>query len=213
MTTVIRATDRNRGVHGVAFNFDDIAAKAESYLDTVRVEAGRIVDAARQEAEAIRQQAQQQGHQAAMQAVEQMIAKQLSTVLPALRQTIQDIQHAKQAWLTHWEASAVHVAAAIAARLIRGELNDRPEITLTLLREALELAAGSSQLRIHINPDDHQAIGGQVEMLVGELATLTSAEIVPDARITRGGCRVETSFGVIDQQFEAQLKRIEEELT
>ncbi len=112
MTTVIRATDRNRGVHGVAFNFDDIAAKAESYLDTVRVEAGRIVEAARQEAEAIRQQAQQQGHQAAMQAVEQMIAKQLSTVLPALRQTIQDIQHAKQAWLTHWEASAVHVAAA-----------------------------------------------------------------------------------------------------
>ncbi len=213
MTTVIRATDRNRGVHGVAFNFDDIAAKAESYLDTVRVEAGRIVEAARQEAEAIRQQAQQQGHQAAMQAVEQMIAKQLSTVLPALRQTIQDIQHAKQAWLTHWEASAVHVAAAIAERLIRGELNDRPEITLTLLREALELAAGSSQLRIHINPDDHQAIGGQVEMLVGELATLTSAEIVPDARITRGGCRVETSFGVIDQQFEAQLKRIEEELT
>ena len=43
--------------------------------------------------------------------------------------------------------------------------------------------------------------------------TLTTAEIVADPAITLGGCRVETRFGIIDQQFEAQLKRIEEELT
>ena len=52
----------------------------------------------------------------------------------------------------------------------------------------------------------------QVEMLVGELSTVTTAEVKADPEITCGGCRVETSFGVIDQQFEAQLKRIEEEL-
>ena len=34
-----------------------------------------------------------------------------------------------------------------------------------------------------------------------------------DPEIARGGCRVETRFGTIDQQFEAQLARIEEELT
>ena len=39
------------------------------------------------------------------------------------------------------------------------------------------------------------------------------AEITADATISRGGCRVETRFGTIDQQFESQLKRIEEELT
>ena len=213
MSTIIRATDRGCGEHCVEFNFDDMASRADNYLDTVRAEAARIVAAARREAEAIRQDAQREGHQAAMQAVEQMVARQLATVLPALRQVIQDIQHAKQAWLTHWEASAVHVSAAIAGRLIRRELADQPEITLTLVREALELATGSSQLRIHLNPDDHKAIGSQVDTLVNELATLTTAEVVADDEITRGGCRVETSFGIIDQQFEAQLKRIEEELT
>ena len=79
-----------------------------------------------------------------MQSVEQFVQKQLATVLPALRQAMDDLHHAKQAWLTHWEAAGVHVAAAIAKRLIRGELSQRPEITLTLVREALELAAGSA---------------------------------------------------------------------
>jgi len=213
MSSIIRATDRNRGTHGVAFNFDDMAARADQYLDQLRAEAAKIVLGARQQAAAIRQQAERDGRQAALQAVEQIVQKQLATVLPALHKAIQDIQHAKQAWLTHWEAGAVHVAAAIAQRLMRRELGQHPEITLALVREALELAAGNAELRIHLNPEDHQAIASQVNILIKELAGLARAELIADPEITRGGCRVETRFGVIDQQFEAQLKRIEEELT
>jgi flagellar assembly protein FliH len=42
---------------------------------------------------------------------------------------------------------------------------------------------------------------------------LAGAELSGDPQISPGGCRVETQFGTIDQQFESQLKRIEEELT
>ncbi len=208
MPTIIRATDRNRGTHAQAFNFDDMGVRAETYVASVRAEAKKIVAQAQREAESIRKRAEQDGRQAAMDAVENMVRKQLSSA----RRVIEEIQHAKQAWLTHWEASAVHVAAAIAQRLIRRELPEHPEITLTLVREALELAAGSAQLRILMNPDDHKALGKQVEVLIDELSGLGEAEFVADPDITPGGCRVETRFGMIDQQFEAQLERIEEEL-
>ena len=213
MSTIIRAAGPGRQTPSVAFNFDDMAVKASQYLDKVRGEAGEIVAQAQREAGAIREKAQREGHQAGRQEVEQIVRQQLATALPALRKVIEDIQHAKQAWLTQWEANAVHVAAAIAERLIRRELTRQPEITLTLVREALELAAGSSQLRIHLNPDDYKEIGPRAELLVKELSSLTTAELLADPDITPGGCRVETRFGVIDQQFEAQLKRIEEELT
>jgi flagellar assembly protein FliH len=213
MSTIIRATASGQHAPSVAFNFDDMAVQANRYLEKVRAEAAEITAKAQQQADGVRVKAEQRGYQAGWQAVEQIVRKQLATALPALKNVIQDIQHAKQTWLSHWEASAVHVAAAIAQRLIRRELTRQPEITLTLIREALELAAGSSQLRIHLNPADHKAIGQQAEMLIGELSTLTTAELVADPEITPGGCRVETRFGVIDQQFEAQLKRIEEELT
>jgi len=213
MSTIIRATDHNRGTHRVVYNFEDMVGQANRYLEKVRAEAAKIVVQAQREADAVKAQAVHEGREAGRREIEQMVGKQLGTVLPALKQAIADIQHAKQAWLTHWEASAVHVAAAIAGRLIRRELSRQPEITLDLVREALDLAAGHSQLRIHLNPADHESMGTQVEQLLRELSTLTEAEIVSDAGITPGGCRVETRFGIIDQQFEAQLKRIEEELT
>jgi flagellar assembly protein FliH len=213
MSTIIRSTEGNRNLERVAFNFDDMTAQADRYLDKVRAEAVKIVLKAQQDAAAARSQAQREGQQLAMQAVEGMIQKQLATALPALGQAVQEIQHAKQAWLRHWEAAAVHVATAIAGRLVRRELEQHPEITLTLIREALELAAGSPQLRIHVHPDDYKAFGGQIEMLTKELSGMAATEFVADVEITRGGCRVETRFGAIDQQFEAQLQRIEEELT
>ena len=210
MSNVIRATDRNQGVVGVAFNFDDMATQAKTYLEKVRAEAVKIVAKAQKDADGLRKRAEQEGRQAAMQAVDQMVQKQLATVLPGLRQAVADIQHAKQAWLTHWEASGVHLAAAIAKRIIRNELTRQPEITLSLVREALELAAGSTEVRLHLNPDDHRALGKSVQVLIQEMSGMGSPEVVADPAVTRGGCRVETRFGTIDQQFEAQLARIEE---
>jgi flagellar assembly protein FliH len=212
MSTIIRASDRNRGTHGVAFNFDDMSVQADRYLAKIRSEAAKIVVKAQQEAGAIRKSAESEGRQAGMQVVEEMVHKQLTTVIPALKQAVQNIQDARHTWLSHWEAGSVHLAAAIAKRLIRRELREQPDITLTLVREALNLAAGSSKLRILLNPSDLQSLGNQVQTLVKELPPHMETELVADKDITPGGCRVETQFGVIDQQFEAQLQRIEEEL-
>jgi flagellar assembly protein FliH len=217
MSTIIKATDRNAAVHGVAFNFDDMAAKAGQYLDKVRAEAAQIVARAEKDAGAVRRRAEAEGREAGRRAVEetvrQQLGQQLATLMPALRQAVQEIRHAKQAWLTHWEKSAVHVAAAIAGLVVRRQVPRLPEVTLTLLREALELAAGSAKLRVQLNPADHQALRPQVEALVKELSGLGAVELVADPGVSPGGCRVETRFGTIDQQFESQLARIEEELT
>ena len=212
MPTVLRATDRHTTTAGVAFNFDDMAGQAKKHLDQVRVEAAKIVAKAQQEAAAVRQRAQAEGRQAAMNEVDQMIQKQLATVIPALRQAILDIHQAKQAWLAQWEASGIHLAAEIAKRLIRGELTRQPQIPLTLIREALQLAAAGGEVRLVLNPADHQALAGQVKLLVDEMAGLGDTQIVADTAISPGGCRVETRFGAIDQTFEAQLARVEEEL-
>ena len=210
MATVIKATDRNAGIHGVAYNLTDMANEADRRLGRYRDEALSIIAKAKEEAALIRQQAREEGRQTVADEVRKQL---LATLVPALRQAVQDIQDAKQAWLSHWEKSGVHLAAAIAERLIRRELPERPELTLTLVREALELAAGSGRIRVHLNPADHKTLGPQVEDIAKEFSGLAPAELVANERISAGGCRVETEFGVIDQQFESQLARIEEELT
>jgi flagellar assembly protein FliH len=217
MPTIIRATDQNRGIQQPQFNFEDMAVQANRYLEKVRSDAAQIVAAARQEAVTIKKRAEAEGKAAGQKIIQQLVAQQLAqqtaTLLPALHAAIQQIQQAKQAWLTQWERSAVHVAAAIAKRVIRRELLRQPDVAVALVREALELAAGSSHIHLELSPADHQVLAGEVQTLVKELVPLASCEIVARAEITPGGCRVETRFGVIDQQIESQLARIEEELT
>jgi flagellar assembly protein FliH len=200
----------------VSFSLADLHDRGDAYVAQVRQQAVRAVQEAKQEAEAIRREAQEQGKQAALAAGEKAaqakLDQQLKTLLPALRQAIQSLHEARHAWLRSWEGNVIRLAVAIAARVIRREIADAPEITLDLVRESLELAAGSGTVKILLAPADHAALAPQVEQLAQEIARLAPAEIVADASVAAGGCRVLTEFGEIDQRIASQLSRIEQEL-
>jgi flagellar assembly protein FliH len=206
----------SRGTQPVAFNLDDMGDKANHYLGAVQQEAAKIIAHAREEAKLIRQQAEQKGRDAALRAAEKQLSAQLEqrmqSLLPALEGAIASIKREKQGWLRQWEKNAVRVASSIAERVIRRELRQSPEITLELIREALELAAAGGKIVLCLNPHDYETLGDQAQQLAARLRQLAPADVKPDPEVGSGGCRVDTEFGVIDQRIEAQLARIEEEL-
>ena len=74
----------------------------------------------------------------------------------------------------------------------------------------------------HRVPAAHEHLAHLVEVLVHERLVVLEAHpeaqslgalhVVADQNVTPGGCRLETEFGSLDQQLEAQLARITEEL-
>lgn len=216
MATIIKS-GTGHSPRRAAFNFDDLAGQAEKYLDKVRQQAAEILRAAAQEAEQLRVRAQQEGYDAGMadaeQLMDQRVAAQLETLLPAMHKAIDDLHHVRHEFLREWERQTVHLAAEIAARIIRRELKQSPEITLSLVREALELAAGSPHIRLLLNPAEQKALGPQIDKLLAEFSRLGPSEVVGDEAVARGGCIIETAFGRIDQQWQSQLERIEAELS
>ena len=216
MATIIKASGPIRPSDGSSFNFDDMTDRANSYLDTMRGQAAEILAKAQKDATAIRRKAEDEGREAAIKVAEKVmeerVGKQLATLLPAIAQAGKQLVQAKEAWLTHWERTAIHVAARMAERVIRRELKQQPQITAALVKEALELASGNADIQVRMHPDDLTALGSHVEALTREVARQGTAKIVADATISPGGCRVETRFGAVDQRIEEQLKRLEEEL-
>lgn len=217
MSTIIKSAGSTRNPQQVAFNLEDMSQQAARYLEKIRAQAAQIIADAQRQADAIRRQAEEDGRQAAVKAAEKVldekVGRRMQTLLPALQKVVADIADAKQAWLGQWERSSVRLAAAIAGKVLRGQAPKLPEVTVKLVREALEMAAGSTQVRIFLNPADHESLQGQIARLTKELGRIGEAELLPDPQITAGGCRIETLHGSVDQQFEAQLLRIEEELT
>jgi len=219
MAGIIKAGQQPPGVDAqhVAFNFDDLTGKAQEYLDGVRVEAQQIVDDANKTAAQIRDQARRQGQREAVQTAEKNIRanldRQWKTLIPALKTAIASVDQARNEWRTHWEQSAIQLTAAIARHVIQRELEAQPAITLTLLREALEMISSGSRIQVLLNADDYTTLGESAQALTAEFAQLGDAEIKPSADVQPGGCRVLTGGGEVDQQIETRLARIVEELT
>ncbi len=213
MARVIRAGQENQTPH---FNLSDVGAQAAAAVVEARAEAAAILAEAIKQATSIRAAAELEGRRAAEKAIDELVeartAERMAQLEPAFRSCLTEFSLARQDWLAAWERRAVALSVAIAARLVRAELQVRPDIPLTLVQEALQLAAGATRLRLLMNPADLAHMGAAAKKLLAQFQPDAETQLVADASISRGGCRVETDQGVIDQQFAAQLERITEEL-
>lgn len=201
----------------IAFSFEQMEGRAEDYLESVRREAAKIVQQAHSDAETVRKKAEAAGRAAAEAAIERLldekISQQMRTLRPALEGVAKQLSEARGRWLGEWETSAVHLAGRMAERILRRELQNEPQAPLALVRESLELAAGSANITIHLSPADCKHLSSASSEIVESLKQLAPAKIMADASISPGGCVVKTEFGQIDQQIESQIDRLEEELT
>ncbi len=214
MSKIIRAIDRGQATH---FNFDDVTAQAAACVSQARVDAARILAEAEEQAVQLREQAFAHAQQAAAVELERLVEERVVQRFDSIRGALTDardvIERTPCEWQARWEQGVVKLGVAIARRLIRRELSAQPDIPLALEREALQLATGSTQMRLLMNPADVGVLTGQIQKVLDEHSAVTPVRLIADTSISRGGCRVETEHGAIDQQFEAQLARIAEELT
>ncbi len=221
MATIIKSETQayttGKPLREVAYDLTDFSGQADNYLDQVRAEAMKIVQKAKQEAVTIRSQAEEAGRKAAHEAVEKIldekVAQQMRTLTPALQAAVGQIVDSQADWQHHWERAVIDLACVIATRIVRREISIQPEISLSWIRESLELASGAAEITLHLSPSDLSTLRNQVQRLTEMLSPAAPARIVSDEAITAGGCRVETEFGTVDMQLETQLKRLAEEMS
>jgi len=149
--------------------------------------------------------------------VQKMVSERFNehsrSLLPVLDKLVNELAGVRQTLLKHWEENILQIAAAIAYQTITRELAKPNQISLDLLREALELAIQCTALKVKMNPNDLKQLHDPVHLLLEETGNLAHTELIPDPKITPGGCLVETSLGTIDQRLESRLERIISELS
>jgi flagellar assembly protein FliH len=227
-TRLLKANDLRGLGSKVAFNFEDLVQRSDAHVEAVRKQVREIIQKAETDVETIRQEARErgfeQGRQEGLRHAEELIEKRaaeiaektsrnsLATTLPAMKAAVEALVVERDRWLTEWEATAVRLAAAIAERLIRRQLDLNSDLAREMIRSALQLAAGSPQIKLKLHAEDAALLGGHASEVVGTLAPCGNAEIVADTTLTRGSCVIETKHGTIDARVETLLERIVSEL-
>lgn len=108
--------------------------------------------------------------------------------------------------LDFWLADEIlSLALDVAKQIIVGEIAARPEHILDVVRLALQqMAESTHDARLLLSPED----AALVRPILNDLLDKSRLRIVEDARIMRGGCRVETAQGDLDATLQTRWRQV-----
>jgi len=125
------------------------------------------------------------------------------TMRGQLAQTLEDLTRLRADLIRGTERQVVELAMSVANRIVRREVALDRELLLAMARVALDRLGDSTSAKIRLHPDDHAVVERQ-----GSLAGQSAIQIIPDASIARGGCLVESDFGLVDVGVDAQVEEL-----
>jgi flagellar assembly protein FliH len=121
-----------------------------------------------------------------------------------LAQTIEELGALRTDMMHKSERQLVQLAIAIAGRVIQREITMDRELLVAMARVALDRLGDVSTATIRLHPEDFAATTAARN---GVLST-ELVRVVADPIVNRGGCLVESDFGLIDLSVSAQVGEI-----
>jgi flagellar assembly protein FliH len=109
------------------------------------------------------------------------------------------------------ESLLVELVGEALHKCLQREAQERPMMVVDLSKAALQRAHDRVRLRIHLNPEDVEQVNAaksQLQLSVGA----GDLELVPDGRIEKGGCLLETEAGSVDARLGTLASQAQEAL-
>lgn len=223
MAAVLKSEQLARGSdypQAAVYNLEDVQSRARDYFEQIQQEAAALLAQAKRDAHGIREQAKADGVAQAKATIEQSIqttAQQLSdsrckTAIAACEATVEQLTQETSGWLALWRNQTVQLAARMAEKILRRETQDHDETLRVWMEEAIVAMREVRELRVLVHPDDFAVAGRFLQQMSKSVPQAVGVEIIPDPEISLGGCVVRSTHGQLDQQLEAQLQRLVEQL-
>lgn len=224
---LIKATNPN-ATAGALFSLADIEQQACAILVRARAEADQILADAKRIADGLRAnaaaegkaagmaQGQKEGREQALAAAKtQALTEQktkLTETIAALTNAAAQIEAKHVALEQAAHAEVVKLAIAIARRVTRTLAANDVTIAQANIQEAVRMATSKASVRIAIHPSQRASLLELLPKLKLQWPAMQHVELIDDANLAVGGCKVFTVSGVIDADLDRQLDRIEAEL-
>ncbi len=206
------------------FSFGDLERGGAALIEQHRAQAAQLLAEARRqaqrEAEQIRQQAREAGlaegrergrEEARKAALAQALKDsraELTRLQSTLRRAIEEFDVTKRRMLSAAESDLIRLALAIAERVATRVAAADPTAARANAARLLHLVQHDHDLVLRVNPADHETIRAHLAELAAGAQRAAHVELVADAAIPAGGCRIDGRHGSVDATIPTQLARI-----
>ena len=207
-----------------SFSMRDIENHAKAILLRARQQAEGLLVEAQREAEELKAQAHAEGlaegrrdglaqgrQEGAKAGAAQALAEhkaQLTAVFNALSAAAAQLDASRRELEANGLKEVVSLATAIARRVTKRQGLIDPGVLTDNLGEAMKLVAHAADVRIAVHPAQRKVLEEALPALRLSWPNLAHVELVQDASLAPGGCRIFTARGQIDADLDSQLDRV-----
>lgn len=147
---------------------------------------------------------------------EQQVRKEVAVLVEQqgqlLATLIQELKVTRELLLKDAEEPIAALALEIVRKVLHGEAGALQDVIVAQAREAVSRVREGGPMKILVNPQDVALLEEAREAIARTFEETVTLQVEGDARISRGGCVVETPVRLVDARIEVQLARIAEAL-
>ncbi len=190
--------------------------EAESFIIKAEQEAKKIIDEAKKRATDIEKEASQngyekgykEGYQKGQKEAVQKVQKEAEEIYKSAKQVLSQAEDIREDTYKDIENEILKLAVDISEKIISRQLDLVPETIVSIVRNACQTKRESKIFIIYVNPDYVEILRTKKKEIISELDFDVRIQIISDANIECGGCRVENESGFIDATINTMLKKI-----
>ena len=212
----------------IPFSMKDIETQARALMARAKERAEGLLIEAQKEAESLKAAAKVEGlvegkreglakglEEGRKNGAQQALSEhrtQLANLIKALTESAAELDASRQQLEAEALTEVIDLSVAIATRVTKRQGLIDPQVLTENVNEAMKLVVASSDVRIALHPSQKQYLLDTLPRLQMEWPALAHVELIEDAALAPGGCRIMTRGGAIDASLDEQLNRVIDEL-
>jgi flagellar assembly protein FliH len=159
----------------------------------------------------VEERAFERGRQQGEKQLSEQLIRQRSEMLELQNGVLESMRQMLPQLARECEKTLVTLALQVAEKLVAG-LPISPELVEATVREALARVEDTSEMTVLLHPDDLQLLQQINSQLLGPEFAGQRLHLRPGSDIGRGGCVVQTRFGLMDARRETKLEVLRKSL-
>ena len=192
--------------------WQQVQQDVERYRAQAQQEAEQCLAQAQAQAEVLTQEAYADGRRRGEEAAREEVAEQFATLLASLRQAWGELAHVRAEALSLAAEDTITLALHLAQKIVHYEVRCHQQVLAATLQRALAYLVDDGHVVIRVNPDDLAQAQALQPSLLGRGESDATPVFRGDESIGRGGCVIDSEFGIIDARIDAQFAELEQHL-
>ena len=156
--------------------------------------------------------AYERGQRDGERALSEQLLQQRNEMSELQRGVVESLRGALPQIVLGAQAALINLALESAQKIVAG-LPISSELVEAVIREALQQVEETAEITIQLNPEDLALLRKHQSPILNGVPDAGPLHFISSANVTRGGCLVQTRFGLIDARRETKMEQLRQKIS